>query len=193
MSLRAPVLGSLPPARLFSRPFASTSAYSPAIFPSRRHKVVIVGGGSAGVTIGHQLLRSGKFKQDDISLIDPSEWHHYQPGWTLVGGGLKNKDDLRVPLASLVDSGIRHYAEASLVSCQRRTLSSFWMVATSPTIILLCAQAFRWAFEVSMAWTRRSATPALLSRLVMRHATKCLTAFQSSKRAKHCSHIRPAL
>ncbi|PQE30589.1 sulfide:quinone oxidoreductase flavo-binding protein [Rutstroemia sp. NJR-2017a WRK4] len=75
----------------------------------RAHKVVVVGGGAAGMTISHQLLRSGQFTQDDIAVVDPATWHHYQPGWTLVGGGLKDKKDLRRPLASLVDSKIRYY------------------------------------------------------------------------------------
>jgi NADPH-dependent 2,4-dienoyl-CoA reductase/sulfur reductase-like enzyme len=59
--------------------------------------------------VSHQLLRSGKFKQDDVAIIDPAEWHHYQPGWTLVGGGLKKKEELRKPLKSLVDSKLKFY------------------------------------------------------------------------------------
>lgn len=76
---------------------------------SRNHKVVVVGGGSAGLNASHQLLRSGKFKASDIALIDPATWHHYQPGWTLVGGGLKDKHSLRKPMASLIDPKLRFY------------------------------------------------------------------------------------
>ncbi|KAJ9477533.1 54S ribosomal protein L20, mitochondrial [Pseudozyma hubeiensis] len=79
---------------------------------SSSHKVVVIGGGSAGMAVSHQLVRSGAFDQDDIAVVDPSEWHHYQPGWTLVGGGLKDKRDLRRPLASLLDSKLKHYASA---------------------------------------------------------------------------------
>jgi len=90
------------------RTFASVSQ-SPV--SARNHKVVVVGGGSAGLTISHQLLRSGKFTQDDIAVVDPAEWHHYQPGWTLVGGGLKTKDELRRPLQSLVDPKLKLYSD----------------------------------------------------------------------------------
>src|SRR4051794_11915093 len=83
-----------------SRGLATASPVSSA---ARNHKIVVVGGGSAGISISHQLLHSGKFAQDDIAVIDPAQWHHYQPGWTLVGGGLKNKEDLRQPMNSLVD------------------------------------------------------------------------------------------
>lgn len=79
---------------------------------SSNHKVAVIGGGSAGMLVSHQLLRSGAFAQDDIAVVDPSEWHHYQPGWTLVGGGLKDKRDLRRPLASLLDPKLKHYASA---------------------------------------------------------------------------------
>ncbi|KAJ5794204.1 hypothetical protein N7457_000803 [Penicillium paradoxum] len=78
---------------------------------TRNHKVVVVGGGAAGLSISHQLLHSGKFAQDDIAVIDPASWHHYQPGWTLVGGGLKNKEDLRKPMNSLIDPKFKFYNE----------------------------------------------------------------------------------
>lgn len=84
----------------------------PAHSNTRSHKVVVVGGGSAGLSISHQLLRSGEFTQDDIAIIDPAAWHHYQPGWTLVGGGLKTKEELRKPMSSLIDAKIKLYGDA---------------------------------------------------------------------------------
>ncbi|KAK3990410.1 putative Sulfide:quinone oxidoreductase mitochondrial precursor [Cladorrhinum sp. PSN332] len=92
------------------RTFATAATPSnPVTSTTRNHKVVVVGGGSAGLTISHQLLRSGKFSPDDIAIVDPAEWHHYQPGWTLVGGGLKDKEQLRKPLNTLIDPKLRFY------------------------------------------------------------------------------------
>ena len=49
-------------------------------------KIVIVGGGNAGLSVASQLLH--KDKGLDIFIIDPSGNHYYQPAWTLVGAGV---------------------------------------------------------------------------------------------------------
>lgn len=49
------------------------------------HQVVIIGGGNAGISVASQLLR--KDKKLDIAIVDPAEYHYYQPAWTLVGAG----------------------------------------------------------------------------------------------------------
>lgn len=93
---------------LSRRGFATVA---PVSTPSKSHKVVVIGGGTAGLSISHQLLRNGKFGQDDIAVIDPATWHHYQPGWTLVGGGLKSREELRMPLEGLIDPKFKFYNE----------------------------------------------------------------------------------
>lgn len=51
-----------------------------------KHQIVIVGGGAAGLAAAAGLL---KRKRDlDIAVIEPKEEHYYQPGWTMVGGGV---------------------------------------------------------------------------------------------------------
>jgi Pyridine nucleotide-disulphide oxidoreductase. len=47
-----------------------------------RHRVVIIGGGTAGITVAAQLARRGIH---DVAVIEPSTKHYYQPLWTLVG------------------------------------------------------------------------------------------------------------
>ena len=49
-----------------------------------KHQVLIVGGGTAGITVAARLLRKG---YTDVAVIEPSDKHYYQPRWTLVGGG----------------------------------------------------------------------------------------------------------
>lgn len=47
--------------------------------------VVIIGAGAAGIATASSLLR--RRKALSIAIIDGSEAHYYQPGWTMVGGG----------------------------------------------------------------------------------------------------------
>ncbi|HMQ50195.1 MAG TPA: FAD/NAD(P)-binding oxidoreductase [Saprospiraceae bacterium] len=54
------------------------------------HEVLIVGGGTAGLTVGAMLLN--KPNAPAVSIIDPSEKHYYQPIWTLVGAGVFPKE-----------------------------------------------------------------------------------------------------
>lgn len=100
-----------------SRPVRNLATVVTANPLARDHRVVIIGGGSAGLSISHQLLRSGRFVQDDIAIVDPAQWHDYQPGWTLVGGGLKKKEDLREPLKSLIDPKFKFYNDGVETFC----------------------------------------------------------------------------
>jgi sulfide:quinone oxidoreductase len=49
-----------------------------------KHQILIVGGGTAGITVAARLLRWG---YTDVAVIEPSNTHYYQPLWTLVGAG----------------------------------------------------------------------------------------------------------
>lgn len=49
-----------------------------------KHRILIIGGGTAGITVAARLLRAG---HSDVAVIEPSDVHYYQPLWTLVGGG----------------------------------------------------------------------------------------------------------
>ncbi|OOF91789.1 hypothetical protein ASPCADRAFT_210762 [Aspergillus carbonarius ITEM 5010] len=92
-------------------PKPQTFATVAPVISGQNHKVVVIGGGSAGLAISHQLLRSGRFTPQDIAVVDPAAWHHYQPGWTLVGGGLKTKEELRRPLHDLIHPNLKFYNE----------------------------------------------------------------------------------
>ena len=66
------------------------------------HEVVIVGGGAAGVAVASSLLsRNSKL---DIVIIDPADKHYYQPGWTMVGGGIFKPSTTVKTMASVIPS-----------------------------------------------------------------------------------------
>jgi len=47
-------------------------------------KIVIVGGGAAGITMS--TYSSKMLRYVDITIIEPNEIHYYQPGFTLIAG-----------------------------------------------------------------------------------------------------------
>ncbi|MFC4260937.1 FAD-dependent oxidoreductase [Marinobacter lacisalsi] len=51
-----------------------------------QYSIVIVGGGAAGISVAASIHR--RDRNIDIAVIEPSDTHHYQPGWTMVGGGV---------------------------------------------------------------------------------------------------------
>jgi sulfide:quinone oxidoreductase len=70
-----------------------------------RGKIVIVGGGAAGITIAAYL--SERLRHDDITLIEPAEIHRYQPGYTLIAAGLLDAPDVERPTASLIPRDVK--------------------------------------------------------------------------------------
>lgn len=68
--------------------------------PAARHDIVIVGGGAAGAAIAASLLR--RQPDLDIAVIDPAETHYYQPGWTLVGGGVFEPQTTAKPMGAVL-------------------------------------------------------------------------------------------
>jgi sulfide:quinone oxidoreductase len=79
--------------------------------PPEHHQVVIVGGGSAGITVAARLARAGV---TDIAIIEPSSAHYYQPLWTLVGGGRAPQRITVRPEADVMPKGIRWVREAAV-------------------------------------------------------------------------------
>jgi len=68
------------------------------------HTVLIVGGGAAGVSVANTLHR--KDSSIDIAIIEPSEKHYYQPGFTIIGGGAYTLKKTTRNEVDLIRSGI---------------------------------------------------------------------------------------
>lgn len=67
---------------------------------NKHHQILIVGAGTAGITVAAQLLR--KNKKLDVAIIDPAEKHYYQPAWTLVGAGTYDYDKTERSMSSVI-------------------------------------------------------------------------------------------
>ncbi|KAH9901311.1 FAD/NAD-P-binding domain-containing protein [Cubamyces lactineus] len=109
LALRSKALMKSSPAAA-ARRWASTAA------DKDKFKVVVVGAGSGGLTVANQIYNrfksAGKaLNPGDIAIVDAAEYHYYQPGWTLVGAGLKRKDETRRRLDSLIPAHLAHIPE----------------------------------------------------------------------------------
>ncbi|MCC9710948.1 NAD(P)/FAD-dependent oxidoreductase [Streptomyces sp. MNU76] len=87
---------------------------------SGRHRVAVIGGGS-GISVAARLRRAGV---SDITLIEPSDTHWYQPLWTLVGGGQAPLRTTRRPEGSVIPDGVRWIRRRAVaVDPEARTVS----------------------------------------------------------------------
>jgi sulfide:quinone oxidoreductase len=75
-----------------------------------KHQILIVGGGSAGITLAARLLKK---RYRDIAVIDPSETHYYQPAWTLVGGGQFDIAKTARPESKVMPKGVTWIKKAA--------------------------------------------------------------------------------
>ncbi|MBK45984.1 MAG: TIGR01244 family phosphatase [Roseovarius sp.] len=75
--------------------------------------VVIVGGGAGGIAVAASL----KARQPDldIAVIDPAEIHYYQPGWTMVGGGIFEAAETAKTMGSLIPRGV-HWIKTAVAA-----------------------------------------------------------------------------
>jgi sulfide:quinone oxidoreductase len=70
-----------------------------------RGKIVIVGGGAAGITIAAYLAE--RLRHDDITIIEPATTHRYQPGYTLIAAGVFTPGEIERSTASLIPSDVK--------------------------------------------------------------------------------------
>lgn len=71
---------------------------------TKRHEVLILGGGTAGISVAARLRAADP--KLDLAIVEPSESHYYQPLWTLVGGGVMPKEETARPQADYVPDGV---------------------------------------------------------------------------------------
>jgi len=70
---------------------------------TEHHRIVIIGGGSAGISVAARLFRA--LKHPDVAILEPAEDHYYQPLWTLAGGGIVDKARSERDEARLIPAG----------------------------------------------------------------------------------------
>lgn len=106
---------------------------------TRHHQIVIVGGGTAGITVAAQLTK-GWFNKLDVAVIEPSDKHYYQPLWTLVGAGLAKKESTERSEASVMPRRVQWIRDAvteflpeqnALRTRNGQTITYDWLIVAS--------------------------------------------------------------
>ncbi|MBL9107244.1 MAG: NAD(P)/FAD-dependent oxidoreductase [Myxococcales bacterium] len=122
----------------------------------QHHKIVVVGGGTGGITVAARLSRA--LASPDIAVIEPSDRHYYQPLWTLVGGGAATKESTVRAEADLIPRGatwirdsVREFQPErnAVVTADGRTVGYDWLVV---------------APGIQIDWARIDGLPAALGK-----------------------------
>ena len=77
------------------------------------YDVVIVGAGAAGIAVAASI--QSRTTGLDIAIIDPADIHYYQPGWTMVGGGIFDAQSTAKTMASLIPRGV-HWIKSAVAA-----------------------------------------------------------------------------
>lgn len=77
------------------------------------HDIVIIGGGAAGIAAASSML--ARKPGLDIAIVDPADTHYYQPGWTMVGGGVFKPEVTARSMAKLLPRGV-HWIKAAVAA-----------------------------------------------------------------------------
>jgi len=77
------------------------------------YEVVIVGAGAGGIAVAASL--KARKPELEIAIIDPADVHYYQPGWTMVGGGIFEPQETARTMGSLIPRGV-HWIKAAVAA-----------------------------------------------------------------------------
>ncbi len=77
------------------------------------YDVVIVGAGAAGIAVASSI--QARKRDLEIAIIDPADIHYYQPGWTMVGGGIFEPQETAKTMGSLIPRGV-HWIKAAVAA-----------------------------------------------------------------------------
>ncbi|CAI8018762.1 Sulfide:quinone oxidoreductase, mitochondrial [Geodia barretti] len=96
---RAPTAGAL---RIAAPAATARSLHvgEPSRVADKSYKFVVCGAGPGGLAVASSLGR--RFGEKSIAIIEPADYHYYQPMWTLVGCGIKTLEDSRRKMADFM-------------------------------------------------------------------------------------------
>ncbi|XP_060582922.1 sulfide:quinone oxidoreductase, mitochondrial-like [Ruditapes philippinarum] len=75
----------------------------------KHYKVVVAGGGTGGCSVAARACRA--LGAGNVAVIEPAEYHYYQPMWTLVGAGIKRVDQSAMPMSEVLPKKCDHHKQ----------------------------------------------------------------------------------
>ncbi|CAM4162004.1 NAD(P)/FAD-dependent oxidoreductase [Lacicoccus alkaliphilus] len=73
----------------------------------RHFRLIILGGGAGGISTASSILSKKKDLKNEVLIIEPSEYHFFQPGWPLVGSGEMKPESTKKPTEKVIPKGAR--------------------------------------------------------------------------------------
>lgn len=84
--------------------------------------VLIIGGGTGGIMTATQLLKRSNAK---ITVLEPAQFHYYQPAWTLVGANAYNFEKTKRTMESVMPKGVTWIKEfASKIDAENQVVET---------------------------------------------------------------------
>jgi sulfide:quinone oxidoreductase len=107
-------LAGLTGAGLFMGPTVASAEEEKVKKTDSKAKIVIVGGGLAGISTAARLTLH--INNPDITIIEPNELSaSYQPGQTLVAGGIWDIDDIKYKRDDYIPDGVKVIKERAIL------------------------------------------------------------------------------
>ncbi|MDF1730909.1 MAG: TIGR01244 family sulfur transferase [Minwuia sp.] len=75
--------------------------------------LVIVGAGAGGIAVAASIR--ARMPSLEVAIIDPADVHYYQPGWTMVGGGIFSASDTARTMGGLIPRGV-HWIKSAVAA-----------------------------------------------------------------------------
>ncbi|MGO1923791.1 MAG: FAD-dependent oxidoreductase [Jeotgalicoccus sp.] len=73
----------------------------------KHYKLVILGGGTGGISSASRVLSKKKELKEDVLIIESDDYHYFQPAWPLVGSGDEKLDSTWKPMEKIIPKGAR--------------------------------------------------------------------------------------
>ncbi len=70
-------------------------------------KLLVLGAGTAGTMVVNRLCRMLDCDEWQITIVDPHETHHYQPGFLFIPFGMYGKGDVVKPKRDFIPAGVQ--------------------------------------------------------------------------------------